>query len=245
MRSGPLWSRSSGGLGMAMLLTMATTPAVPAPASAAGEKYDIVAVGTTVAGKVGDVVTVTVGITNKGPDRYLRYGVGQMAVTWQFVVPPGTETVPPPSNVMGTIVGSGGAMAPNRCGAVRGDRVFGVDTYDCWSANPLLVGDSSRGTFYLRINEVIPNAEGSIKRLVSRDSVPDLDPDNDEAPVIVNEDSSLAGMVGLRGGSAMSWAMVATVAVLVGGLFLRARRRRVPRTDQWADRWGDPFDTAH
>lgn len=105
--------------------------------------------GTTASGQVGDVVKVTVGITNKGPEQYTYKGAIHLKATWTFTPPPGTETVRPPANELGTVFKSGGAIGADRCASVGSDSPFGPLPYECFSVPTFEPGASSKGTFYL------------------------------------------------------------------------------------------------
>jgi len=194
----------------------------PLPASASSGNFDVVALGATTSGKLGDVVKVKIGIKNTGPDTYLERGKGMFAVTWKFRLPPGTETVKPPETELGTILLQIGADV---CWSNR-DEPFGPGPYDCWSNYQLKPGESSQGTFYLKITNVIPNATGTVER--SGGSLSDNNPDNDKASVIINPDPEVAGSIA---GRSVTWPLVIGGSVLlllliVVGFLLRLSRRR-------------------
>jgi hypothetical protein len=206
-----------------------------APAHARAPRFDVAALGMTTSGEMGEVVKVTVGITSKGPDRFVERGKGNVAVTWRFTPPPGTVTVPPPDTERGTIIGSGGSITANTCHTNR-EALFGTGPYDCWSTSILEAGESSKGTFYLKIEKVIPNATGTVERVGNRE--PDANPDNDKASVVVNPDTEVVGSVGgvsltralLIGGALL------LVLVILGAILVRASgARRRDSTVEWPD----------
>lgn len=216
----------------------------PTPALANVATYDVAAFGATVSGKAGDVVRVTVGITSKGPDRFVQRGQGGLlAQTWKFTLPPGTETVRAPETELNTIFGSGGAIGADKCNSLAGgDSPFGPGPYACWSNVILDPGASSKGTFYLKITNAIPDATGIVERWPSANSAPDSDPGNDKAEVVVNPDRAVvvesepavavnsdAAVVGSAAGLPVSLlALAAGVLLLLIGLggWLYLRRRR-------------------
>lgn len=229
-------------------------------AHASADGFDVVALGATATGRVGDVVKVTIGITNNGPGRFVEPGKSGYAVeTWKFTLPPGTETVKGPTTELSTIYGTGGAAAPDKCANSYGDAPFGAGPYRCLSTPILEAGKSSKGTFYLKITQVIANATGAVERLVYSDSRPDSDPTNDKASVIINPDPPVDGTAGIpvdervgdapAGGSAADavagepagdtvagreilaalGALVLAMLAIGGSVCQRARRRTAPR----------------
>jgi hypothetical protein len=216
------WVARFGVPGLLLLLASLTAT----PALAVSESYDVAALGATAHGKVGDVVKVTVGITSKGPERFVQRGQGNIAQTWKFTLPPGTETVPAPETEVSTIFGSGGAIAANKCNTkAGGDTPFGPGPYGCWTRSILEPGEFSKGTFYLKITKVVPNATGTVERWIDEDSPADSNPDNDQASVVINPDAAVVGSVaGLHVKRLPALGAVVVLLLLCVGGWLYLRR---------------------
>lgn len=105
-------------------------------------------------------------------------------------MPPGTETVRASETELNTIFGTGGAIGADKCNSLAGDSPFGPGPYGCWSKGILEPGESSKGTFYLKITNVIPNAKGVVEVRHGASSAADSNPGNDKAEVILNPDTA-------------------------------------------------------
>ncbi|WP_343449582.1 LPXTG cell wall anchor domain-containing protein [Micromonospora oryzae] len=185
---------------------------------------DLEAIGDTVEGAAGAVVTATVGFRNNGPAT-LNYIRGDMSVTYLDVdVPAGTTAVEVPAECAprsgnGTDWGDFGKP--------------GARAYRCLADTISVAGETSTGDFRLRIDKVVPNAQGTI--LVNakceceggfRD---DLKPANDRALIVVNADSSGGGggTLPITGASTGLIAGIGGLLLTAGvGGYLLAKRRR-------------------
>ncbi|WP_346125489.1 hypothetical protein [Micromonospora coerulea] len=126
---------------------------------------------------------------------------------------------------------------------MSGDSPFGRGPYSCFSSPAFEPGSSSKGTFYMKITKVIPNATGSIGRWdcskppasshyreVCEETPADQHPDNDEAQVIINPDPAASGtLAGRIIHSPLTLAAgLALILLAVGGWrYLHTRRRTV------------------
>ncbi|MET8355760.1 LPXTG cell wall anchor domain-containing protein [Micromonospora sp. NPDC005171] len=190
---------------------------------------DLAAIGATLKGTAGTVVTATVGFRNNGPATLDRTNADYEAATHTVVeLPPGTTAV----------------AIPDSCQLRQGTR-----TYQCASEMLLVAGQSYPMTFRLRIDKVIPNARGAV--LVNapcecpaggsfRD---DIKPANDKATIVVNAAQSGGGQGdddgdgGGGGGSLPITGAPTTLIAGIGALLLVAgvascllARRRSPRS---------------
>ncbi|WP_328341449.1 LPXTG cell wall anchor domain-containing protein [Micromonospora sp. NBC_00421] len=178
---------------------------------------DLVAVGDTVQGGAGAVVTATVGFRNNGPATLDRVNGDYEAATHTVVeLPPGTTATEVPDN----------------CGLRRGTR-----TYQCSSGMLLLNGKSYTMDFRLRIDRVVPNARGAVHVNApcecpgSVGFADDLRPANDRAWLTVNPASGQGA--GDDGGlpvtgvpTSLFAALGALLLVVGGGGYLMSRHRR-------------------
>ncbi|MEU8419860.1 LPXTG cell wall anchor domain-containing protein [Micromonospora sp. NPDC048835] len=133
---------------------------------------DLAAVGATLKGGAGAVVTATVGFRNNGPATLDRTNEDYEAATHTGVeLPPGTTAVD----------------VPDTCQVRQGTR-----SYLCASEMLLVAGQTYTVTFRLRIDKVIPNARGAV-RVNAPCECPagggfrdDTRPANDSATIVVN-----------------------------------------------------------
>ncbi|MGW3621673.1 LPXTG cell wall anchor domain-containing protein [Micromonospora arida] len=134
---------------------------------------DLAAIGTTLKGTAGAVVTATVGFRNNGPATLDRTNGDFEAATHTDVeLPPGTTAVEVPGNCW-----------------LRQDT---TRTYLCASEMLLVAGQAYTMKFRLRIDKVIPNARGAV-RVNAPCECPagggfqdDIKPANDRATIVVN-----------------------------------------------------------
>ncbi|SCF46255.1 hypothetical protein GA0070216_11999 [Micromonospora matsumotoense] len=178
---------------------------------------DLVAVGDTVQGGAGAVVTATVGFRNNGPATLDRVNGDYEAATHTDVeLPPGTTATEVPDN----------------CGLRRGTR-----TYQCSSGMLLLNGKSYTMDFRLRIDKVVPNARGAVHVNAPCECpagggfADDLKPANDRAWLTVNAASGQGagddGGLPVTGVPAVLFAALgALLLVAGGGGYLLSRRQR-------------------
>ncbi|MFG3639386.1 LPXTG cell wall anchor domain-containing protein [Micromonospora sp. NPDC047762] len=134
---------------------------------------DLAAIGATLKGAAGAVVTATVGFRNNGPATLDRTNGDFEAATHTDVeLPPGTTAVGVPDNCW-----------------LRQDT---TRTYLCASEMLLVAGQTYTVKFRLRIDKVIPNARGAV-RVNAPCECPsggafkdDIKPANDRATIVVN-----------------------------------------------------------
>ncbi|MGC4808009.1 LPXTG cell wall anchor domain-containing protein [Micromonospora sp. DT233] len=177
---------------------------------------DLEAIGDTVQGKAGTVVTATVGFRNNGPATLDRVNGDNEAATYVDVeLPPGTAVVEKPDN----------------CGLRRGTR-----KYLCGSGMLLVAGETYPMEFRLRIEKVIPNAKGLV-RVNAECECPsgggfhdDYKPANDKTWLVANPVDGGQGGGGSLPITGTPTGLVAGIGglLLVAGLggYLLARRRR-------------------
>jgi LPXTG-motif cell wall-anchored protein len=185
---------------------------------------DLVAVGDTVAGAAGDVVTATVGLRNDGPAT-LDFGrSGEPVTRIRITVPAGTTAV----------------AVPEACAPMNGEDIDwdhagkpGAGAYWCSSDWFVAAGETQTVEIGLRIDTVVPDAAGTVK-INGPCSCPiftdDLDPANDTAQLVVNPAGGAGGGGGLPVTGTVTASLVAAgVLLLAGGVagFVIARRRRV------------------
>ncbi|CCH22263.1 LPXTG cell wall anchor domain-containing protein [Micromonospora lupini] len=185
---------------------------------------DLAAIGATLKGRAGTVVTATVGFRNNGPATLDRTNADFEAATHTDVeLPPGTTAVEVPDN----------------CWLRQGTR-----TYLCASEMLLVAGQTYTVEFRLRIDKVIPNAKGAV-RVNAPCECPsggsfadDIKPANDRATIVVNPGQG--GGSGDGGGGGGSLPITGSPTSLLAGIgslllvagacgYLLARRRRGAR----------------
>ncbi|MFE2416110.1 hypothetical protein [Streptomyces hokutonensis] len=145
---------------------------------------DFQALGDTVEGKVGETVSITLGVRNNGP--------GWMNFRWMDADNSGTFVVTPPAGTTIT-----GAPSPGE----QGDpgplwnctpRKAGAKSYTCDIASTdFKPGASVTQEFTVRIDKVVPGATGSV-RAVGNPEYPNRDDDtaNDTAAIAVKATGS-------------------------------------------------------
>ncbi|WP_229398945.1 LPXTG cell wall anchor domain-containing protein [Micromonospora okii] len=179
---------------------------------------DLVAIGATVKGKVGDVVTATVGFRNAGPATLDRTnGDYEDATQTRVELPPGTTAVGVPENC--------------------GQQDSGSRWYLCGPGMVLVAGETYTQEFRLRIDKVVPNAKGLVW-VNGRCDCPaefpwtgDIKPSNDKAALLVNpSDGGGAGdgdSLPITGSPTTLTVGVGSLLLVAGaGGYLVARRRR-------------------
>ncbi|MEV4117555.1 LPXTG cell wall anchor domain-containing protein [Micromonospora sp. NPDC049645] len=148
---------------------------------------DLAAIGATLKGGAGAVVTATVGFRNNGPATLDgTNGDFEAATHTDVELPPGTTAVEVPDNCW-----------------LRQDT---TRTYLCASEMRLVAGQSYTLKFRLRIDKVIPNARGAV-RVNAPCECPggggfrdDTKPANDRATIVVNAPQGNGGGEGEEGG---------------------------------------------
>ncbi|MEU7972226.1 LPXTG cell wall anchor domain-containing protein [Micromonospora sp. NPDC049089] len=140
---------------------------------------DLAAIGATLKGTAGAVVTATVGFRNNGPATLDRTNADYEAATHTVVeLPPGTTAV----------------ETPDTCQLRPGTR-----TYQCASEMLLVAGQTYTMKFRLRIDKVIANARGAVRVNAPCECPPgdsfedDIKPANDKATIVVNAAQSGGG----------------------------------------------------
>ncbi|MDH6455745.1 MULTISPECIES: hypothetical protein [unclassified Streptomyces] len=145
---------------------------------------DFQALGDTVEGKVGETVSITVGVENTGP--------GRMGLQWMDADNSGTFVVTPPAGT--TITGAPGPGEQGDPGPLWNctPQKAGAKSYTCDIANTdFEPGDSVTQEFTVRIDRVVPGARGSVKAVENPD-FPNRDDDaaNDTAVIAVKATGS-------------------------------------------------------
>ncbi|MCG5436700.1 LPXTG cell wall anchor domain-containing protein [Micromonospora foliorum] len=186
---------------------------------------DLAAIGATLKGSAGAVVTATVGFRNNGPATLDKVNEDYEAATHTTVeLPPGSTAVEVPGNCQ---------LRP------------GTRTYQCASEMLLVAGQTYAMKFRLRIDKVIPNARGAV-RVNAPCECPgggsfqdDIKPANDRATIVVNAAQSGGGQGdgdGDGGGGGGSLPITGAPTTLIAGIgalllvtgagcYLLARRR--------------------
>ncbi|MEU8083523.1 LPXTG cell wall anchor domain-containing protein [Micromonospora sp. NPDC049101] len=218
---------ATGGNGPKLTLTEAPNRARQADQTDVGPGYDytgwtikvagrngtdLAAIGDTLRGRAGAVVTATVGFRNNGPATLDKVNADGEAATHTVVeLPPGITAVGVPANCQ---------LRP------------GTRTYQCASEMLLVAGKTYTMDFRLRIDKVIPNARGTV--LVNAPCEcpgggtfeDDIKPANDRATIVVNAaQSGGGGQGGGDGGGGGSLPITGPRTGLVasiGGLLLVA-----------------------
>lgn len=145
---------------------------------------DYQALGDRVEGKVGETVSITVGVRNNGP--------GRMDFRWGDADNSGTFVVTPPAGT--TITGAPGAGEQGDPGPLWNctPGKAGAKSYTCDIASTdFRPGDSVTQEFTVRIDRVVPDATGSV-RAVENPEYPNRDDDasNDTAAITVKATGS-------------------------------------------------------
>ncbi|MFF5176893.1 LPXTG cell wall anchor domain-containing protein [Micromonospora sp. NPDC000316] len=167
---------------------------------------DLAAIGDTLKGRAGEVVTATVGFQNNGPATLDKVNEDYEAATHMDVeLPPGTSAV----------------EVPDHCTLRQGTR-----TYLCGSEMLLVAGKTYTMEFRLRIDEVISNARGAV-RVNAPCECPgggsfadDIKPANDRALIVVNAvtGGGADGGSGGGGGDGGSLPITGSSTGLIAGL---------------------------
>ncbi|MEV0473365.1 hypothetical protein [Streptomyces prunicolor] len=145
---------------------------------------DYQALGDTVEGKVGETVSITLGVRNNGP--------GRMDFRWGDADNSGTFVVTPPAGT--TITGAPGPGEQGDPGPLWSctPGKAGAKSYTCDIASTDFgPGDSVTQEFTVRIDKAVPDAQGSV-RAVENPEYPNRDDDaaNDTAAVKVKATGS-------------------------------------------------------
>ncbi|MFJ3777267.1 hypothetical protein ACIPX0_36795 [Streptomyces sp. NPDC090075] len=145
---------------------------------------DYQALGDTVEGKVGETVSITVGVRNIGP--------GRMDFQWTDADNSGTFVVTPPSGT--TITGAPGPGEQGDPGPLWNctPGKTGAKSYTCdIGSTDFRPGDSVTQEFTVRIDRVVPGSQGSV-RAVENPEYPNRDGDaaNDTAAIGVKATAS-------------------------------------------------------
>ncbi|MEQ4300743.1 LPXTG cell wall anchor domain-containing protein [Plantactinospora sp. B6F1] len=184
---------------------------------------DLSAIGATLTGEAGDVVTAKLGLRNEGPATIDVHRGGGPFTNAYVTIPTGTTAVDVPEN----------------CAPRKGDRSDwresgkpGAAAYHCWTSSFIKVGDRELFEFKLRIDEVVEDATGRIEINVDcpcDGRQEDPDGSNDAAQILVNPTDGAGGGGGLPvTGASTGIVAGAGVLLLVAGVFgfVLARRRR-------------------
>ena len=145
---------------------------------------DYQALADTVEGKVGETVSITLGVRNNGP--------GWMNFRWMDADNSGTFVVTPPAGT--TITGAPGPDEQGDPGPLWNctPRKAGAKSYTCdIGSTDFRPGDSVTQEFTVRIDRVVPGARGSV-RAVENPEYPNRDDDaaNDTAAIAVKATGS-------------------------------------------------------
>ncbi|MEU1854342.1 hypothetical protein ABZ499_35155 [Streptomyces sp. NPDC019990] len=145
---------------------------------------DYQALGDTVEGKVGETVSITVGVRNTGP--------GRMDFQWTDADNSGTFVVTPPAGT--TITGAPGPGEQGDPGPLWNctPHKAGAKSYTCdIGSTDFRPGDSVTQEFTVRIDRVVPGSRGSVQAVENPDH-PNRDDDaaNDTAAIAVKATDS-------------------------------------------------------
>ncbi|WP_422737674.1 LPXTG cell wall anchor domain-containing protein [Micromonospora sp. WMMD729] len=165
---------------------------------------DLAAIGATLKGGVGTVVTATVGFRNNGPATLDNVSEEWEAATHTLVeLPPGTTAVEVPL---------GCELRP------------GTRTYQCASDMLLVAGKTYTVDFRLRVDKVVPNAKGTVwvnapcECPAGGSFTGDIKPANDRATILVNPGQGGGDGDGGGGGGGGSLPITGTPTGLLAGL---------------------------
>ncbi|MEK8108730.1 hypothetical protein NKG94_35070 [Micromonospora sp. M12] len=157
---------------------------------------DLAAIGDTLSGRAGAVLTATVGFRNNGPATLDKTNGDYEAATHTVVeLPPGTTAV----------------EIPDSCQLRPGTR-----TYQCASEMLLVAGETYAMEFRLRIDKVISNARGTVwvnapcECPSGGNFEDDTKPANDRAAIVVNAAPGGGGNGGGSGGGGGSLPITGT-----------------------------------
>ena len=185
---------------------------------------DLAAIGATLSGKVGDVVTATLGLMNNGPATVDSSRGGSSVTTVYVTVPPGTTAVDVPDRCLPLVDGRPDFAHPGQPGAAK---------YACGSGFLLIAGRAETFDVELRIDTAITDATGTVSILepCECDGFPpdrDTNNSNNQAKIIVNpKPAPLAST-----GTSMTGLIAAGAGLVLTGLLIvvfAVRRRVRPR----------------
>lgn len=148
---------------------------------------DLAAIGDSVSGAAGDLVTVTIGLVNRGPAAFDSGRSGEPVTRLRLELPAGTAAVAQPEGCS--------VFEPDDDDA-ENEFKPGVPAYLCPSGTFIGVGQRQTWEIRLRIDRVIPNATGRVwvnAPCACTGMDRDLDPRNDTAPVVVNPTAGPGG----------------------------------------------------
>ncbi|MBL7260573.1 hypothetical protein [Paractinoplanes lichenicola] len=175
---------------------------------------DLAAVGATATGAKGAVVTVPVGLVNRGPAT-LDNSWNSSWLNTQFSVPKGTTAVRVPDGCYPMSAdGTDDWTRPGAPGAPR---------YSCGPSSSLSLlkaGGTAKVAFGLRIDQVIPGARGAVTvgARVHTGWVAELNPANNTAAVVINPAAAPAPGGGEGGGGGLP--ITGPQGALFGGIGL-------------------------
>lgn len=176
---------------------------------------DLVAVGDTVAGGSGDVVTANIGLVNKGPATLDRGRAAEAVTRVDVRVPEGTTAVHVPFDCMPLVNGVFDEHSTGEPGA---------DAYRCLSDDFIKVGEAQTFSIALRVDKVVPDASGAITinaRCADCGGITaDLNAANDKASITVNRSVGTGGGGGGGGGPTLPVTGTATAPLVVAGVAL-------------------------
>jgi LPXTG-motif cell wall-anchored protein len=194
---------------------------------------DLATIGDQRSGKVGDTVTVTIGMKDNGPAAVDATRAEQPAGGYVFTVPTDTEAIAVPANCRGIVKVADGTFRD-------ADGVPGLAMYDCHTPERFIgVGASSTVQFGLKIKVATPNATGNVSFADPR-AAPyvDSNPANDSALVVINPTTGgTGGGIGdetlpITGTQTGMLAGLGALLLLGGGaMYGLTRRRRVTVVD--------------
>jgi LPXTG-motif cell wall-anchored protein len=188
---------------------------------------DLAAVGDTLTGAAGAVVTASVGMTNLGPATLHGGRSGEPLTQFDVVVPAGTTAVDVPDDCA-PFDGTDTTGEPGTPGAPQ---------YRCPSSTFILVGATQTIDLKLRIDRVISNASGSVRINAPCECSGwrgDTDARNDLARIWLNRSAGGGGGGGgdddgglpITGTATTTLVAVGLVLLALGALGLAATRRR-------------------
>jgi hypothetical protein len=202
---------------------------------------DLAAIGGTVTGRVGDVVTAQVGLRNNGPATIDMSGL--------FDLGSGTPSQPVPGYAALVVVtppkGTTVVSAPKGCAASTGGGFYddasapfraGAESYRCPALPLFLTGRSQTFAFGLRITAIVAGAAGQVAVPIERgpceclifDRAGDLNKANDTAPIMVKPSRSPADQARAAAALAAARTAAARTAAACRSLARTARPSAAP-----------------
>lgn len=185
---------------------------------------DLAAVGDTLTGKAGDVVTATVGVTNKGPATLNSGRAEELLIRADVRVPAGTTAVTVPDTCVPLVGNAADQQHPGKAGAAA---------YRCSAPRLVPVGQTYTVDLKLRIDSVTAGATGTATVVTTCGAcewiTSDLNAANNVAKIVVNPAAGggQGGGLPISGPHTMSLLGTGLALLLAGAFLLLVTRRPV------------------